>query len=462
MNRARLLFLAVLGFTMLAVTRPIDTNGNLWARLSLTFSIVERGALDIGPYLFLAPSPDWAEHQGRYFSNKAPGPALMAVPLYALQHAVQRRIGVAEHSLAAYRIAGWLANALAGVLPTLLALALLWQLFEVRYGFTPRGAFGLAALAGAGSLALPYSTMLFGHQTAAAFLTMGVALTLLEESREAPRPARVWVAGLAFGLAVLADHMAALGVIGWSAWLLLRWRDRPRLLAAWVLGGAGPAALLLAFNHAIFGSPFVSAYSPGKLNTVFAHEVLFHRPSLRKLYEITVGPARGWFYATPVFAFVLGGIALAPRLRRETPELLPAAAVLVAALLVLASWNSWHGGNATGPRYLVWTLPFAMLLLVPVAQRIPRVVAVAGVASAALMLLVTVTEPLLPLYRDTDPFFRSSIPILFGRQGTEMVNAWTFLGAPLPLAFLLFVALWLGAGALILRLLPASPAARET
>jgi hypothetical protein len=446
-RRAKRLLLAVLGFTMLAVTRPVDTNANLWSRLSVTFSIVERGEFDIGPYMAIASTPDWAVHDGRYYSNKAPGPSLLAVPLFAAQHAIQERVGVPAGSLRSYRIGGWLANAFIGVLPTLLALSLLWTLFERRYGFTPLGAFGMTALAGAASLSLPYATMLFAHQTAAAVLAIGTVLTLLEATQhDRPRPVRIGFAGLVFGLAVLADHMAAIGVVIWTAWVLWTWRRAPVATVAWILGGLGPAVLLLAWNHALFGSPWTSTYSPGVLNPTFARDVLFHPPSLRKLFELTFGPARGWFYATPVFAFVLGGMALAPRLRHRWPELLPSAAAVVAILAVLASWNSWHGGNATGPRYLLWAMPFAVLLIVPVALRLPRLVLAFGVLSAVLMLAVTFTEPLLPTYQDTDPLLGGALPVLLGRADTHTVSLGSLLGLSPALTFALFLLIWLAAG----------------
>jgi hypothetical protein len=459
-RRAKLVFLAVLAFTMLGVTRPIDTSDNLGARMSTTFAIVERGKLNIGPYLGIMPTHDWSYHDGRYFSNKAPGPALMAVPLYALQRSAQPLFGIEDRSLRSYRIAGWIANAFLGVLPTLMGLLLLWRLFERRYGFTTRGAFGMTALAGVSSLSLPYATMLFGHQTAAAFLTIGIALTLLEATeRERARPLPIGLAGLCFGLAVLADHLAAIGVIAWSLWLVLEFRDQPRTWLWWALGGAGPAVTLAAFNFAAFDSPWIGSYSGAVLNPRFAEAVLFHAPSLEKLAQLTLAPARGWFYATPVFAGVVAGVVMAPRLRRRWPELIIAGLAVCTGLLVLSSWNSWHGGAAVGPRYLLWAMPFAVLLLVPVARRFSRAVVVLAQISAVLMLAVTVTDILVPLSPAADPYLQLALPVLLGQRAPASVSIWGWLGAPVVLAFTLFLAIWIVAGVWIDRQLRPEPAA---
>ena len=444
---AKTVFFIVFAFTVVSITRPVDSNVNIWARMSLTFSVVERGSVNIDPYMSLAPSIDWSYANGHYYSNKAPGPSLLAVPVYAGQRFVQRMLGLPDGTMASYRFATWLANIFVGVLPTVVALLLLWKLFERRYGFTPRGAFGMTALAGVASLSFPYTTLFFGHQTAVAFLTIGVALTLLEATEhERPRSTRIFLAGLCFGLAVFADHLAGIAVLIWSAWLLYTWRKHRSAWLWWALGGAGPALALLAYNNAAFGSPFTGSYSISVLNPVFKEAVEWHRPSLLKFLQLTIGPSRGWFFATPVFVCVIGGMVLAWKHRREWPELLFAIPIVGASLLLLASWNSWHGGEAVGPRYLLWTLPFAMLLLVPVARRIPHPMIVLGQLSALFMLVITITDPLLRMDWTIDPFSGSALPILRGVQTTHTTNVWSLFSAPPLVALLLYLALWFVAG----------------
>src|ERR671931_538588 len=51
------------------------------SRLALTYSLVERGALDIDPYA--GATLDRAFARGHYFTDKAPGLSFLLAPLYA-------------------------------------------------------------------------------------------------------------------------------------------------------------------------------------------------------------------------------------------------------------------------------------------------------------------------------------------------------------------------------------------
>ncbi|MGH2352131.1 MAG: hypothetical protein ACRDJN_11030, partial [Chloroflexota bacterium] len=51
------------------------------SRLALTYSLVERAALDIDPYA--AETRDRAYVRGHYYTDKAPGLSFLLAPLYA-------------------------------------------------------------------------------------------------------------------------------------------------------------------------------------------------------------------------------------------------------------------------------------------------------------------------------------------------------------------------------------------
>src|SRR5262245_27794027 len=51
------------------------------SRLNLTLAIVDKGTLRIDDYY--QNTGDYAKFEGHYYTDKAPGPSLLAVPVYA-------------------------------------------------------------------------------------------------------------------------------------------------------------------------------------------------------------------------------------------------------------------------------------------------------------------------------------------------------------------------------------------
>jgi hypothetical protein len=413
------------------------------------FSAVERGTLTIDPFVEANRTIDWSRRDGRYYSNKAPGPMILALPLYFIQHAAQRAAGVEDDAPRARDVALYVANAATSIAPTLLALALLWVVLVERIGATPGAAFLLAGTWALGSMSLPYSIVFMGHQTAAAFLAIGVCLSLIEMSREGgARPIRVGWAGLAMGMAAISDYLACALVAVWT--IFIAWRDR-RWLLPWILGGAGPAILAMAYHTACFGSPFTTAYNLRLLNPTFVPIAGWEAPRLSRLVDVTVRPWRGILYCTPVFALALVGF---DRLRveaRRRPEMAAAAAGVVVYLLLLAAFPSAFGGACVGPRYFTAALPLCILLMAPAARILPRLSAVLAAVSAALMLAATLTDPL-PDQSVRDPFRDRIFPLLTSGDPVPMRNLFTdLLGWSLPVAYFAYVGLW-GACAVWLHL----------
>lgn len=432
MTKQKLAFLAVLAATLLSFTRPLPQNANVWGRLSLAFAVVEDHTLAIDAKLKEAYTEDWSLSDGLHYSNKAPGPALAFVPVYAVVHAVAGR----QRSFAA-----WLANALFGVIPTLFAASLLWRLLERRFSLAAPWPFALTATWAVASLALPNGTMLFGHQTAAAFFAIGMVLSLEEIEGGPRRSSRIALSGLFMGLAVSADYLCALLVLLWTVWLVSRTRADRRLLLAWVAGGAGPALALMAYHTACFGSPLTTPYSPRVLNPRFLPLVQWSAPQLDRLLGVTVQPWRGLFYATPVWALIAVGWDRAKEESRTHPEVVVAAIGMAVMLLVLAAWPSWFGGACIGPRYITCALPLATLLLVPATRLVPRLFVVLACVSAFAMLLATVVDPL-PDSKWPDPFFSYILPVLARGIETPTRSLLEVAGLTKLAVLALYVAVW--------------------
>ena len=87
-----LALIALATLPLVSVTAAQDTS-----RLALTESIVLRGHLDIDPYWRLTTDRAFAD--GHWYSDKAPGVALLAVPLVEAVRAIDAIIPPARHRL---------------------------------------------------------------------------------------------------------------------------------------------------------------------------------------------------------------------------------------------------------------------------------------------------------------------------------------------------------------------------
>ncbi len=295
---------------------------------------------------------------GHTYSNKAPGSALLALPVYAAVYAID-----GEPSMP---VAIWICRITTGVIPTLLFLVLLHG-FLAR--FTPdRATRTLVVVAYAlGSLAMTYSLLFFSHQLAAVCIASAWILTLdvLDGKR---RVRAMLAAGFLAGAAPLCDYQAVFAVLPIAALAVYRLRaDLPRLarcagLAA--LGAAGPLAFLLAYHAACYGSPWRTGYDA---STTFA---VFHQHGFLGLDQLRWEAFRG-----STISFDDGLVTLSPWLllaipgtvelwRRTRDIAITSVAIAVLYLLFISAINFWRGGGAVGPRYITAIVPFLLPMVV--------------------------------------------------------------------------------------------------
>jgi len=170
---ARALFLSL--WALYACIGPgiSSINVNTISRIGLTFSIVERGTLDIDP--IASYTIDKAEFGGHTYLDKAPGLSFMAAPAVAVIHALFTRAGLTtvpvqgESFSIFYLLSVWAGVVCSTALFTAAATAMMYRL--ARHLGGGRGAALFAALGFA--LATPafgWATTFFGHGVAGACL----------------------------------------------------------------------------------------------------------------------------------------------------------------------------------------------------------------------------------------------------------------------------------------------------
>jgi hypothetical protein len=273
----------------------------------------------------------------------------MAVPPYAAFHAVGGR------DLA---WGAWLSTLFAVGVPSAIACVFLAGLLRA-WGVRDGPSYAVAAAWALATLAWPYGTLLYGHQTVASLLVIGFALVAMPRARgETPTPRVLAIAGFVLGAAVVVEYPAALAclAIGAYATWAYGWRR-----ALWIVAGAVPPAIAAAAYHwMLFGSPTTTAYEfSTQKNRSQGFFMGIGVPKPTALWHILLSDYRGLFFSAPWLLFAIPG---AIRMKKQRPELIVCASIAVLFVWLNASLVDWQGGWAMGARYLVPCIPFLVLL----------------------------------------------------------------------------------------------------
>ncbi len=434
------LLLATYGYVL---PRWADWNQN--SRLDLVRALSEQHDVVIDDYV--SNTGDYALYQGHAYSDKAPGPAFLALPAALIaQPALDRPTSQRLRAFVLLMAITLFASAL----PTALgALALYALLHRHAAGSAPAVlvtlAYGLATPLAA------YGGNFYSHALVASLLIGAWAVTDLEYA-----PSRALLAGLLFGWAVISEYPAALpaAIIGLAA--VWRWR-RPSALLWLALGGLPPALLLAIYDWRAFGTPLPIGYEHSALWQQ-QHQTGFLSityPHAAALWGLLFGLYRGLFTRAPWLLLALPGYAIWWRSGRAREHWWVALLAPLSMLLFYGSSAMWPGGFAAGPRYLVLISPFLACASAPAAIVIWRRMAgrIALLILIAGSLVVTWSEAVarqsFPPDTIANPWIGYTWPAW--RDADIARNIGTFLGlhgglSLLPLALLIIVA-----GAYLLR-----------
>jgi hypothetical protein len=401
-RRQRLRASVALG-VVLCVSYAFFYPGGGWnqnTRLDLARAVTEHGSLRIDEYA--ANTGDKARHQGHYYSDKAPGQPLLAVPAVAITRPFLAATGIPVDSRRATHVMMYVATVLTSSLPAAVAgVALFWVLAELGASMAAATvsvlAFGLATPIWA------YASLLWSHplSTACLFLAFAGCLARSRTADAAARRRATYAVGigLAAGWAAITDLPVApaAAIIAVLALATAGPHDhRWRLVAQLAVGAAVPLAVLGAYNALAFGSPVHLGYQSEVGFTRLHHGVLgITYPRLDVALSLLAGPSRGLLFLAPELVVAPIGLVLLARRRSARPFALAAGAMVVYFLLFNASYVYWTGGRAVGPRFLAPALPFLCLGLAPLWDRARRLgrtsIAALTLAGAVVMLAVVAT-----------------------------------------------------------------------
>jgi hypothetical protein len=375
---------------------------------------------------------DKVEYRGHWYSARAPGLALFALPFYdglnlvnadAVARSSQAQRGDDEMI---YFVGLW-----TSVLPGLLLLLLVWQVAE---RFEPGYGAATAVLLGLGTLVLPLSTLLFSH-VFTAFLGFAAFALMLRERDGPPRPLLLAVAGLAMGYAVGAEYPLFFVALVLGLYLLSR-RDALSLrgvstrAGAYIAGGLVGIVPLLLYNHYAFHSWTHLAYSNVKRQKAGFFGI--GPPNLKVLSTLLLD-SRGLLVISPVLIMAAVGTVMLYR-RGKRAEALTVAGICACYVGYNSGYYLPFGGGFMGPRFMTTMLPFLAFPLGIALKRFPAPTLALGAVSIAATMIATITHPLVGYETETvvwarylgEGLFQPTLASAFG-LGRSWGGVWPFL-----------------------------------
>lgn len=376
-----------------------DGGWNQNSRLDLIQALVEHRTTVIDAYQ--KNTGDKAYYDGHFYSDKAPGTAVVGVPVYVLLKVGAKVSGTGTvDPTDAVEALGFVEAGVATVLLVILLLRFLRPAVGEQWALVMSLGYGL------GSLALPFATMFFGH--ALSTFCLFAAFYLVWRGRAEPRPWRMLLAGVMAGMAVLTELPVVIGlavIAGYAVWV------GRRQVGLFVLGGLPMLVVLMAYDWVSFGSPFSIGYQHATffagLNQQGIISVVW--PTWARAETVLVGQ-RGLLSLAPWLAIAPLGILASRR-----PALRAEVVVCTALCLAFVTYNSGVlnplGGWTPGPRYLLPALPFATILVALAPVLVRPLTAFLIAVSVVIFFVATVTIPAAPTAFES-PLFDLWIPRL--------------------------------------------------
>jgi hypothetical protein len=422
---------------------PPFSNPNDLSRFQMVAAFVETGSFAIDSQLAaLGDHEDKAVAGGRFYSNKAPGLAFAAIPVYRLLRLVLPPPDSPTAPIFA------LVRLFTVSLVCVLALAAFARRLLLRRETESVAAVVTFAVA-FGTPFLYYARSFFGHAWTASLLFLAWNGLGHRGSNEGGARGHLGVglAGFLAGWALISEYTVAPVALALAVRAAIASSGR-RPVARLLLFGAGaalPLALLLVYQAVCFGSPFLPSYAreayPAYAALAQRRFFGFELPSAKVAFGYFFHPARGILLFSPFFLWAGVGFARWCRDRRQRADGILVLAATVSTFLLLTGYPNWHGGWALGSRYLLALLFFPAAAL-PWALRTPlsRGLFVAATAfSVATHLLETSSWPHFP----ADVRWPPTASAWFLARGWVAPNLGTVVGV----------------GALVSLLIPAAAAA---
>ncbi len=424
---------------------------NVASRTNIVLSVINHGTFQIDAYH--ENTLDKAFRSGRYFSDKAPGGALLAALLLYVPVKTLNFTGLQISD----EVVRYFARILVVSFPVgIMALLMFnWASDLVKSHSLRMLPVLFYAL---GTPAYPYSTLFYGAQTAAAFGFFAFLLIIMPlGNKEGPNKKffyRGFLAGALASFSAASVYPAALLWILCFLFTIFLKKSKASILS--FIAGSIPIALGVALYHQIcFGGILQTGYQYKFLE----HHAQMHSegffgitvPSAAALWGITFSVEKGLFYYAPHLLFGIAGLFYVLKSKWKSAALF-CITIIFTFILFNSAFQDWKAGWTFGPRHLLPAIPYMTIgsfffLKVASTRKNPEkyflisVYFCLGIVSMFPTFLAAFTTPHIPLSFES-PVFEFLVPIFM--KGYSVISPVSMAGLPpqsAPAILFVFIAL---------------------
>jgi hypothetical protein len=373
------------------------TSSNDGSHYALVRALADKRRFEISDYLAFTENQDYALKGDFRFSDRPPGTAILAAPLYAASQVLPPLVPLhSKHDPDNPRL---VYASLAPVIAASTTAIILFWILRAHFAL-PLSSSMLTTLAFAfGTMTWKYGSLLYSHATSG-LAVMGAVALILHQKPGFSKPEGTksgfdfWL-GVTLGASVLMEYtnivfvaLVGLAYVGQVSNLSHKWRR----IGWFTLGGFLPALFLMGYNTLNFGGPLeLSTFhvdtSRWPQNTSFFHD--FATPIWVGLLAMTFWGSdnQGLFWLAPVSLLGLAGLRELWKFSRR--ECVLVIGVFVAMLLLFSTSTTFNPYTNDG-RYIT---PFLGLWFVAVGFGISW--AQSRIQSAPTNFLISFFSPLI-------------------------------------------------------------------
>lgn len=338
----------------------------------------------------------FAEYEGRRYSDRPPGLALLAISPYLVAKGLASVLPFQLNPPEAETLLGGDKNnnvdffpfrsfgiAAAHLIPIFFSAATLVLLFNFLSLYTTRNwlSVSLVSLFGLGTLFVKYATVFYSHNISV-FTVMAAVLLIfrIRKTKGDVAPFEYKALGFSLGFMALLEYQMIVFGIGALAVILARYREFFRITSinassntkflcrdgvriftynhsaalSFLWWGAWPILLMALYQAIMFNNPFETTYAHhGFYLYAKTFSGIFSGNIKDGLLGLLFLPHRNGLLLASPFIFV-GVIAATITIHRSRAEKIFFLLVAIANILIIAKFKEWHGGGFY-PRYISWS-----------------------------------------------------------------------------------------------------------
>ncbi len=224
-----------------------------------------------------------------------------------------------------------------------------------------------------GTILFSYTIIYHSHVPSAFFIFFSYYIIFKAKIEKKERTIDYFMVGFLAAFALLINYSLVIIEIPLLLYLVYVIKaKRIKKLSYTLLGASIPIVFLALYFYSIFNNPFITPHDYPAPAISGTHETGFYGftyPHLDRALVLLFSSYRGYFFYMPILILSLLGawnIFKYGNRRIKFEDITFISALFIVTLLYYSSYSKWYGPWSFGPRHLIPTIPF-LILLIPAA-----------------------------------------------------------------------------------------------